>query len=696
MIDAIKEADLALKEMTDTQKDALENAFGKKFAKDIEEGMASGSISTRDALQLIMTKTDELGLNLQQKGQLVADIFKGAGEDAGGLEEIMLQLNLSFDEQNNQLNENEEATLRLAEANRQNEAALADLFDASKSGFPAMLSNIKTLGTELYTGVLVTIRQIATSIDVLAAEAKLQGQSEAVKEMVENAKLLGTTVEEEAEIRIQAAEKNLKRLKQKVEGMGIFDGILKKKDYQEEVAKAEAFLEELNAIAKGESSELSKYLETLENPNLGGGGNNDPTEEELKRREAAAKKAQQIEQDRVNSLENIEKSYLEKQENRLANTAIKRIELNRARALEEAIALRASKEQLQQINDEFDAQREEKELENLVAFQNRKQSLLDELALAKAETDQEKEEIKEEARYEKELEKFQADLERLELNENQKNEFLQLLEEQHQNALNEINKRGLNKRIQDQEKAEALKQALINDSLNAAISLAGTETKIGEALLIAKQVFAAKETAIQLGLFSNKLALKTAEATGDVAAGTAKTAASAPFPANIPLIIGFAAQVFGIISAIKQAGQAKSKVKRSFAQGGYTDNAGLGYRDSTGHEVAGDVHVGEYVVPQVVRKDPEVPQILDYLERKRKKKLGLYADGGDTLPANSSPSLATPSNGNSNVESLMVKLMERLDAPLESKVYWGYEAEIERQKVQKKLNELDQLTKVKK
>ena len=39
----------------------------------------------------------------------------------------------------------------------------------------------------------------------------------------------------------------------------------------------------------------------------------------------------------------------------------------------------------------------------------------------------------------------------------------------------------------------------------------------------------------------------------DVSSGAAKAASAAPFPANIPLILGYAAQAVGIVSAIKGA-----------------------------------------------------------------------------------------------------------------------------------------------
>jgi len=95
--------------------------------------------------------------------------------------------------------------------------------------------------------------------------------------------------------------------------------------------------------------------------------------------------------------------------------------------------------------------------------------------------------------------------------------------------------------------------------------LAGEETKMGKALLVAKALLQAKEMLMEVKgtLFTAKQSLtkatvKGAEAGADIAAGSAKTA-SVGFPQNIPLLVGFAAQAVGIISAVKSA---TSKVKQ--------------------------------------------------------------------------------------------------------------------------------------
>ena len=90
------------------------------------------------------------------------------------------------------------------------------------------------------------------------------------------------------------------------------------------------------------------------------------------------------------------------------------------------------------------------------------------------------------------------------------------------------------------------------NSLDNMIALAGAESKVGRALLITKQVLAAKELIMEAKKTITFSTLKASEATVATAAGAAKTAAVG-FPQNIPLLIAYAAQAAGIIAAIVSA-----------------------------------------------------------------------------------------------------------------------------------------------
>ncbi len=98
-----------------------------------------------------------------------------------------------------------------------------------------------------------------------------------------------------------------------------------------------------------------------------------------------------------------------------------------------------------------------------------------------------------------------------------------------------------------------------------------------------------------------------------------------------PASFAFAA-VAAAISAIQTGVVIANKPQPiQYASGGYTD--GLGYVDSTGHEVAGVVHANEYVVPSKVLNTSKGSRMVETLEAMRKGGKP-FADGGfSTTPA---------------------------------------------------------------
>ncbi|MDN3665641.1 phage tail tape measure protein [Algibacter miyuki] len=174
---------------------------------------------------------------------------------------------------------------------------------------------------------------------------------------------------------------------------------------------------------------------------------------------------------------------------------------------------------------------------------------------------------------EKEVEQAELDFEKhtnnlllLQLNKEEETALLLRLEAAEKTALENINDKYRKQDIKAAEATRKQKVALQNKILDNAVDVAGRETRVGQALLAVKGILAAKETLISLGVLKAKVATTTAGATADIAAGTAKTA-SAGFPQNIPLLIGFAAQVVGIIAAIKSATSAANSVTAT----GYED-----------------------------------------------------------------------------------------------------------------------------
>ena len=122
-------------------------------------------------------------------------------------------------------------------------------------------------------------------------------------------------------------------------------------------------------------------------------------------------------------------------------------------------------------------------------------------------------------------------------------------------------------RLEEQKTAAKFK------ALDDAIGIAGAETGVGKALLIAKQALALKEMIMEAKktLVFGKLAVAKSVVAG--AEGTAQTA-KVGFPQNIPLLIGYAAQLAGIIGAVKSATSSASSVASTIGGGGAAGGGG--------------------------------------------------------------------------------------------------------------------------
>ncbi|MAK83368.1 phage tail tape measure protein [Phenylobacterium sp.] len=130
------------------------------------------------------------------------------------------------------------------------------------------------------------------------------------------------------------------------------------------------------------------------------------------------------------------------------------------------------------------------------------------------------------------------------------------------------NQKKLDALAKAEENLEKVKRDARNQTFDDAVKLAGEDTKLGKAILIAKQLFAFKEnilnrkkTMLQAQEQLKKAKTDVAGATTATAQGTAETA-KIGFPQNIPMLIAYAAQAVGFVSAIKSAfGKTKSVVQ---------------------------------------------------------------------------------------------------------------------------------------
>ena len=108
-------------------------------------------------------------------------------------------------------------------------------------------------------------------------------------------------------------------------------------------------------------------------------------------------------------------------------------------------------------------------------------------------------------------------------------------------------------------KIEKQKIAIREKTFNTAVKLAGEDSRLGKAILVAKTILAARENILEVKKTLLKAQQASIQATVDgaksgsaIAQGTAETS-KIGFPQNIPLLIAYAAQAVGIISAVKSA-----------------------------------------------------------------------------------------------------------------------------------------------
>jgi len=123
--------------------------------------------------------------------------------------------------------------------------------------------------------------------------------------------------------------------------------------------------------------------------------------------------------------------------------------------------------------------------------------------------------------------------------------------------------------VQEEINLEAKKLAAKHKALNDLVGIFGAESKMGKAALIGKQLLAAQELLIDLGVIKSKAtkamatsSLDGAESAGAVSTGLAKTL-KLGFPAAIPALIGYAATAVGIVSGVMAA----TKKTKSVATG---------------------------------------------------------------------------------------------------------------------------------
>lgn len=152
-VDAIKEATIRLREMTTSTSEAL--AGIGLSGEEIQQAMADGSMTAFDAIQKVSEKLNELPETSSAVGTAVADIFGGAGEDAG-LQYIKTLKDISTDLDEVKSKAGEYATLQDDYLNSQVELQRATnaLFGSFSTSFDDVMTKAKTFLNNVLSGLI--------------------------------------------------------------------------------------------------------------------------------------------------------------------------------------------------------------------------------------------------------------------------------------------------------------------------------------------------------------------------------------------------------------------------------------------------------------------------------------------------------------------------------------------------------------
>lgn len=152
-VDAIKEANLRLREMTTATAEALD---GIGISSDqVQKDLQSGAKTTFDVMREVSAKLNELPDNAAQVGTAIADIFGGPGEDAG-LQYLRTLKDISTDL--DEVKDKAGILGRLQEEQLQSQVelqnALAALFDLTGGTFENLTTKVKVFVNQGLTALI--------------------------------------------------------------------------------------------------------------------------------------------------------------------------------------------------------------------------------------------------------------------------------------------------------------------------------------------------------------------------------------------------------------------------------------------------------------------------------------------------------------------------------------------------------------
>lgn len=170
-VDAIKEAGLRLREMPEATKKALD-AIGLS-SEGIQKGLADGTTSIFNVIQKVSNKLGELPPQSVEVGTAIADIFGGAGEDAGlRYLKTLKDINLETSTQNKELTDAQKLQNQQLENQERINDLMSQFFGESNTGFSKMIADLKTISLDLIVGIINGVKNTIKYFEDLSDKSK--------------------------------------------------------------------------------------------------------------------------------------------------------------------------------------------------------------------------------------------------------------------------------------------------------------------------------------------------------------------------------------------------------------------------------------------------------------------------------------------------------------------------------------------
>lgn len=178
-VDAIKEAGLRIREMTPATKDALA-AIGIS-SSEMQRQIANGSITTFQAIQMVSSRLQNFKDDSKEVGMVLADVFGGAGEDAGVRFVKMLgNANQSFKEMTENANETVKAQIHLTKANEDLNKIWVKMFGQSSTFWTELKADLIDIAVIGLRGIM------KGTVDIINYFIKLYNESVLFRIVIQN------------------------------------------------------------------------------------------------------------------------------------------------------------------------------------------------------------------------------------------------------------------------------------------------------------------------------------------------------------------------------------------------------------------------------------------------------------------------------------------------------------------------------